>query len=58
MVTHDEHMTEAELLGLIAIAKMWMAITSDLSARANLRVFIGECTGRIHRIRQRRGVSA
>lgn len=48
-----EHMTESELFGLIYIAKLWMAITPDPNARATLRVFIGECTGRIHRIRQR-----
>lgn len=53
-MTPDEHMTESELLGLIAIAKLWMLVVTDLDARANLRVFVGECTGRVHRIRQRR----
>ena len=47
-------MTEGELFGLIRIARMWLDIVDDLDQRANLRVFIGECTGRIHRIRQTR----
>jgi hypothetical protein len=45
-------MTEDELRHAIQIAKLFLAIATDLDTRANLRVFIGDCSGRIHRIRQ------
>lgn len=45
-------MTETELLHLIRIAKLFMAITTDPDARAALRVFVGDCSGRVHRLRQ------
>lgn len=50
-------MTESEYIHLIRIAKLFLAITTDLDTRAHLRVFVGECSGRVHRIRQRRAAT-
>lgn len=47
-------MTFDEYVHLIRIAKAFLAITADLDTRANLRVFIGECTGRARRLQSDR----
>lgn len=53
-----DKMTIDEYIHLIRIAKLFLAITSDLEARAELRVFVGDCTGRVHQIRQRQRQAA
>ena len=45
-------MTESELLATLRIAKTFLAISTSSDSRAELRGVIGECSSRIHRLRQ------